>query len=72
MATVDSLSPVAAPDRVELAARYADLYAVLRQHAAASDREGVLAPAALAAVRASGILAAAVPVEFGGDGGTPC
>lgn len=72
MANLDSLSPAAAavPDRAALAAEYAPLYDLLRQGAAVADQDGALPPEVLAALRTSGILAAAVPAEYGGRGGT--
>ncbi|MFI9645099.1 acyl-CoA dehydrogenase family protein [Streptomyces sp. NPDC052040] len=55
--------------REALAERYAPLYRVLEAEAAAADTAGELPCRVLDALRSSGILGAAVPREYGGQGG---
>ncbi|MGW2842933.1 acyl-CoA dehydrogenase family protein [Streptomyces sp. NPDC001493] len=70
MDAIDGVTaPPAVTDRTVLSRRYAALYEVLHAHAAEADRAGRLPRAVLDALRSSGILATAVPREFGGDGG---
>ncbi|MEV5437239.1 acyl-CoA dehydrogenase family protein [Streptomyces sp. NPDC052682] len=57
------------PTRAELAERYADLTEVLRRHAQEADAAARLPEEVFTALRASGILGAAVAVEYGGQGG---
>lgn len=69
MGAIDGVNAPAVPDRASLGRKYAALYDVLRAHAAEADRAGRLPEAVLAALRSSGVLATAVPHEFGGEGG---
>ncbi|MEW2624779.1 acyl-CoA dehydrogenase family protein [Streptomyces sp. NPDC048106] len=55
--------------REALAERYAPLYRILEAEAAAADTAGELPDRVLDALRSSGILGAAVPREYGGQGG---
>ncbi len=58
------------PDgREALAERYAPLYRTLEAEAAAADTAGELPGRVLDALRSSGILGAAIPREYGGQGG---
>ncbi|MFD0384013.1 acyl-CoA dehydrogenase family protein [Streptomyces stramineus] len=67
MPAADSLTT--APDREELSARYSGLLDVLRGAAASADTAGELPEEVFAALRASGVLGAAVAEEYGGLGG---
>jgi alkylation response protein AidB-like acyl-CoA dehydrogenase len=58
-----------AATRAELAERYASLTEVLQRHAQSADAAAELPQEVFAALRASGILGAAVAVEYGGQGG---
>ncbi|MFB4426962.1 acyl-CoA dehydrogenase family protein [Streptomyces sp. QL37] len=69
MAARSSVISTPAPTRDELAEKYADLHAVLRRHAHEADETAQLPAQVFTALRASGILGAAIDTAFGGLGG---
>ncbi|WP_331721288.1 acyl-CoA dehydrogenase family protein [Streptomyces sp. NBC_00212] len=69
MATAERLTPPTARPAFQLGQDHQDLYEALHRHAADADRAAQPAEPVLASLRASGLLGAAVPVEFGGLGG---
>ncbi|ANS70544.1 acyl-CoA dehydrogenase type 2 [Streptomyces lincolnensis] len=62
--------PAAEPPPVSLGERLSPVRSVVREHAAATDREASFPEAALKALRRSGLLGLLVPKEYGGLGGT--
>jgi alkylation response protein AidB-like acyl-CoA dehydrogenase len=71
MTTVNLPQQPTSSTRGTLLERAASIAPVLAAHAARHDRDGTFVVEALDALRSSGLLAAAVPVELGGDGATP-
>lgn len=69
METASSVTLEKIPSRAELAVMYAELFDTLRGCAAEADEAGALPEEVFAALRASGILGAAVGAEYGGLGG---